>query len=334
MQEPSTAKMTRMPTHSSQSIAETLALALERRLSLEEDRDDNSNCHRLVHGAADGFPGVTVDRYGPALLVEQHREDVEISPLVAALSERFGATTPIFAKRRYSRAESERAGKQVAGDPMCPDLEVLEDGLRFGVHLARGEHVGLFLDSRPARQAVRRLAEGRRVLNLFAYTCGFGVAAAAGGARSTTNVDNKGSALEGGRRNYALNGLDADTRTFMKSDAIDNLNRSARGRGLFDLVIVDPPPRFRRRGGRGFDARDGFGRLVARCLRVLAPGGLLIAGLNARAVDDAALEQHIAAGATAADALLRPLEVIEPGVDFPRPSDRPTARFRLCRLEG
>jgi 23S rRNA (cytosine1962-C5)-methyltransferase len=172
------------------------------------------------------------------------------------------------------------------------------------------------------------------VLNLFAYTGAFGVAAAAGGARSTTNVDNKRSALEGGRRNYALNGLEGNTRSFLDSDAIRFLNRTARGRGRYDLVVVDPPPRFRRPGGRRFRVHDGYGRLIARSLRVLDTGGVLIAGLNALGVDDGAFEGHLAAAAEETGARLRIVERIGAGSDFPATRNRPSARFAVCAVEG
>lgn len=308
-----------------------LEAALERRRELAAELDDPLACYRLVHTDSDGFTGLTVDRYGPALLVEQHRDGVEAERLINALATRFGEDRAIFYKRRDSREEVERTGGQVRGKLCEPELEVRETGLRFAVHLTRGEHTGLFLDSRPVRAQVGRLAENRRALNLFSYTGGFGLAAALGGARSTTNVDIKRSALELARRNYALNAAPVDSRTFLKSDVVPFLNRVARGRARYDLVIVDPPPRFRRPGGRKFDAKEGYGRLVARCLKVIEPKGMLLAGLNARAVDDEGFERHLDEAASSTGIALEILERIEPGVDFPKAaSGGPRARFALC----
>jgi 23S rRNA (cytosine1962-C5)-methyltransferase len=320
---------------SSAEAEAAFAVALRRRGGLADGADGADGCLRLIHGAADGFPGVTVDRYGPAWLVERHRADADVAAVVALLVARFGAGAPIVVKRRDSRAAADLDGAQVAGAPLDPaGLVVSEGGLRFAVWPTRGEHVGLFLDGRLARGVVRRVAAGRRVLNLFAYTCAFGVAAAAGGARSTTNVDAKRSALAAGRSNYERNGLPVDTRTFVEADAIEHLRRGARGRGRYDLVVVDPPGRFRRRGGRGFEAAEGYGRLVARCLRLLEPGGLLLAGHNTLQADDADLAAYVAAGAAAAPARLRLVEAIGPGPGFPSPSDRPVSRFRLYEREA
>lgn len=310
-----------------------LDAALERRRELTAELDDSLACYRLVNTDADGFSGLTVDRFGPTLLVEQHRDDVGAERLIDALATRFGEDKAIFYKQRDSREEAQRAGRQVRGKPREPEVEVTEAGLRFTVHLTRGEHTGLFLDARPVRSTVRRLAENRRALNLFSYTGGFGLAAALGGARSTTNVDVKRSALELARRNYALNGAPLDSRTFLKSDVVPFLNRTARGRARYDLVIVDPPPRFRRPGGRKFDAKEGYGRLIARCLKVIEPGGVLLAGLNARAVDDKGFERHLNEAASSTGIALEIRERVEPGVDFPTAtSGGPRARFALCAV--
>jgi len=310
-----------------------LDTALARRKELVTALASDLAAYRLVNGDGDGFDGLTVDRYGPALLVEQHLRRADPAPLLAALTARLGEAQPTFFKQRWSRDEAPRSGLQVSGEGHPSAFEVRERGLRFSVDLARGEHTGLFLDTRAARAVARREARARRVLNLFAYTGAFGVAAADGGARSTTNVDNKRTLLDVARRNYALNDAPADTRTFLDGDAIRFLNRTARGRGRFDLVIVDPPPRFKKRGGRGFHAREGYGRLVARCLSVLAPGGKLLAGLSALDVDEEAFVKHLADGAASRQVELRTVERIEPDVDFPPATGRPICRFALCEVD-
>jgi 23S rRNA (cytosine1962-C5)-methyltransferase len=190
--------------------------------------------------------------------------------------------------------------------------------------------VGLFLDARPARELVRARAGEQRVLNLFSYTGGFGVVAAAGGARSTTNVDAKRSALDAARCNYELNRLAADTRTFMRDDAIRFLARAAKGTGRYDLVVLDPPPRFDRAGGRTFDARNRYGQLVVRCLGVLDDGGLLLAGANFFGEDCGELERAVLDAARSANRGVGVVERIGPGADFPPAPERPVGRYVLC----
>ena len=162
-------------------------------------------------------------------------------------------------------------------------FEVVEYGLRFSVDIFRGSNVGLFLDARPLRRRVGTSASGRRVLNLFSYTSAFGVHAAAGGARSTTNVDLVPSTLERGAANYARNDLPTDSRTHVRADAFEFLKRAA-GRGeTWDLVVVDPPPvptmkRGRKRGGRRgrFDPRRDWAALARGARDVVAPDGELL----------------------------------------------------------
>jgi 23S rRNA (cytosine1962-C5)-methyltransferase len=315
-------------------VAARLEAALARRQDLERELGSGPVAYRLVHGKADGFEGLTIDRYGQALLVEQHRLEAAPGPLIDALAASFDDDRPIFFKRRCSRDEADRAGWQVRGAPMAPELVIEELGLRLNVHLTAGEHTQLFLDARPARALVRREAEGRRVLNLFAYTGGFGLAAAAGGARSTTNVDVRRSALDAARRNYASNQAQIDSRTFMRDDAERFLKRGARGRGRYDLVVVDPPPRSRLPGGRGLDVRRGYAGLIERCLAVIDSGGLLLAGLNARAVGDGVFEAALIEASESRGLELDLLDRIGPGPDFPESTEFPSARFALCKIAG
>ncbi|MDD5306530.1 MAG: class I SAM-dependent methyltransferase [Deltaproteobacteria bacterium] len=313
------------------AAASALGLSLARREGAGLGVENGSDAVRLVHGAADGFAGLTADRLGPAVLVERHDPAADAEGIIEALARRFGAQEPIFLKERWSKERADRAGGQVRGAACPPDILVPEQGLVFGVSLAHEEHIGLFLDARPARALVRRVAEGRRVLNLFSYTGTLGAAAAVGGALSSTNVDVMRSALATARDNYARNGLAADTRTFLRCDVFQHLARAARSEARCDLIVVDPPPRAARPGRRGFDARTGYGRLLARCLKVLAPNGLILAGTNLKGGGFEELEDPLAQGARLAGRNVEIVERVPAGPDFPQPSDRPAARFVLAQ---
>lgn len=318
------------------SAAARLSVALERRSDLLATAEQEAtDALRLVHSEADGFPGLTVDRLADVILVEQHRAEVDAGPLLAALVERFGPEQALFLKERWSRRREDCDARQVAGPEHATELIIRERGLRFGLRLTDGEHVGLFLDARPIRSRVRELAEGLRVLNLYAYTGGFGLAAAAGGARSTTNVDNKRSALEHAQANYALNGLPADTRTFLRNDAIQYLRRARKGRGRYDLVVLDPPPRSHGRRSRTMDAAQDYAQLAASAMRVLDREGWLLAGLNALRVDDEGFRAALDQAGKLAGRATELVETLGAGPDFPPSPDRPTARFALlrCRME-
>jgi 23S rRNA (cytosine1962-C5)-methyltransferase len=306
--------------------------ALKRRADLVRELGGETDAWRLVHGSGDDLEGLTVDRLGQAILVERHLRGAPAERAVAELEKRFRAT-PIFLKERWSRDPVDLAGRQIAGPPGAPDeITVQEHGLGFHVRLAAGEHVGLFLDARPIRALLGRIAEGRRVLNLFSYSAGFGVAAASGGARSTTNVDNKRSALSIAQRNYELNALPVDTRTFLRDDAIRFLVRAAKGAGRYDLAVIDPPPRFERAGGKVYDALEGYGRLVTRCLNVIEPGGMMLAGSNAFGHDFAELERIAIEASASVGAHLEIVERLGPGPDFPTAPERPVGLFVLVRV--
>lgn len=313
-------------------VATRVAQALDRRSELLRELEGDTDAWRIVHGSGDGLEGLTADRLGRAILVERFRRDAPAEQLSAELHRRFGAL-PVFLKERWSRDPVDLAGCQVQGPRLeIEELVVREQGSSFAVRLTAGEHIGLFLDARPARALVRQRAAGSRVLNLFSYTGGFGVAAAQGGARSTTNVDAKRSALDGARRNYELNDLASDTRTFLRDDVIRHLTRAARGAGRYDLVVLDPPPRFRRSGGRPYDTKEGYGRLVARCLRVIEPGGMLLAGSNVYGGAVERLTQIVTETARAVDAAVEVVDRALPGPDFPPAAERPTCVFALLRV--
>jgi 23S rRNA (cytosine1962-C5)-methyltransferase len=312
-------------------VARLLDEALARREAFL-DGGAGTDAWRIINGSGDGLRGLTADRFGPAVLVEAHRDDADPKALVEAIVARFGGGTPVFLKARWSASAQERAGGQVAGPPIPSALAVREGGVAFAVELVGNEHVGLFLDSRPARELVRKIAAGRKVLNLFSYTGAFGVVAAAGGASGTTNVDNKRSALDGARVNYRINGLAHDTRTFMRSDAVRYLGRAVGSGEPFDLVVLDPPPRYARPGRPPYNSRDGYPPLAARCMAACAPDGILLAGLNDMAVDQGRFEELLAAAAALAARHVDLERVIGPGPDFPPSTDRPVARFVACRI--
>ncbi len=175
-------------------------------------------------------------------------------------------------------------------------FEIRENGVRFELSFSEGYSVGLFLDQRDNR---RRFLTGHiaagfpfwtgsaglrsgapEILNTFAYTCGFSVCAAKAGAR-TTSLDLSKKYLDWGRRNFALNGLDAAGHEFVFGDAFDWLRRLAKKGRTFDAVALDPPTFSQSKAGGAFRAEKDYGRLVATALPVLKPGGTLFASSNA-----------------------------------------------------
>ena len=183
-------------------------------------------------------------------------------------------------------------------------FEMLENGLRYEMSFNEGYSVGLFLDQRDNRRrfltghiasdfpfftaeignrpAAPKPGEGGKseILNCFAYTCGFSVCAAKGGAR-TTSLDLSKKYLEWGKRNFALNGLDPAAHDFIYGDAFDWLRRLAKKGRVFDAIVLDPPTFSQSKENGTFRAEKDYGKLVTAALPVLKPGGVLLASTNA-----------------------------------------------------
>lgn len=259
----------------------------------------STDAYRMVHGAADGWPGWYVDRLGSWLLSQSATDpDEEQRRLLAAMP----------ASGTYHKRLSREVGRLTAKDAcpvhlsgqFAPDRFVVrENGLQFELGFSEGYSVGLFLDQRDNRRRllVNHVAAGfplfpqgptgRRVLNAFAYTCGFSVCAAAAGA-SVASLDLSRRFLDWGRRNFELNGLDPRAHDFIYGDAFDWLRRLQRKRRMFDAILLDPPTFSRTKDGNTFSATQDYGRLVSGALPLLAPGGVLFASTNAAQLRPAA----------------------------------------------
>jgi 23S rRNA (cytosine1962-C5)-methyltransferase len=160
---------------------------------------------------------------------------------------------------------------------------VNEGGLKFEVDLHSYLDTGLFLDHRETREMIRRRAEGRRMLNLFAYTGSFSVFAAAGGALATTSVDLSNTYQAWTRRNLALNGFTGDVHKLVRDDVFSYLQRAIRERRLFGLIVLDPPSFSNSKKMQEIlDVQRDHRRLIESCLQLLTPNGELYFSTNKR----------------------------------------------------
>jgi 23S rRNA (cytosine1962-C5)-methyltransferase len=242
-----------------------LAATLQRRR--EKLAGSETSAFRWVHGEADGLPGVHIDVYGEVAAVRFDGAGAKAfyGQLPAWLLDA-GAAVPIH-------TVIERGDRSLLAGAPPAVAEVRENGLRFAVDLLHGQKGGLFLDQRENRAEVRRRARGLRVLNLFGYTGGFSVYAAAGGARSTDTVDVAAPAITAARHNFTLNGLPLEAAGFHAEDAFAFLTRARKAGTTWDLVISDPPS-FAPRKSALPAARAAYRRLHALAAAVTAPGGL------------------------------------------------------------
>lgn len=268
-------------------------------------------CHRLLHGWGEGVPGIEIDRYGDAAVIE-HSPDLaplldELVPAIDACH-RFEA---IAARARLFGAAP------VALRGALDRRVVEEEGIRFSIDLARAGNPGLYVDARPARRWIRAHSAGRRVLNLFAFSGSLGVAAALGGARAVTHVDSHPGALAWCRANSELNGVAVDARDLARMNIYQHLRRGQAGRQRYDAILLDPPPgpAEPRRKDRT-PGRRGVAALAPLCARMLAPGGWLLCFVHRDPRPREEVEAEIAAAADP------PLEVLwqgGAGPDVPEP---------------
>jgi 23S rRNA (cytosine1962-C5)-methyltransferase len=248
-----------------------------------------STCLRWVDGE---LADMTVDVFGCVGVLSTYRtmfsEDEAL--LLAELAEA-GVVETMYLKRRPK--EARRSGNALidvapelpAFGPRCASVVVREHALHFEVRPANGLSVGLYLDARPARDWVTRNSVGKRVLNLFAYTCGFGLAAASGGAARAVNVDASRKVLDWGETNYRLNGLSPDPKDFIAGDAFEWLRRLSKTEAPFDLVILDPPGFATTKASR-FSAKHDYPKLVAAARALLARRGTILAMCNVADLSD------------------------------------------------
>ena len=248
-------------------IGERLRAALERRLAVLDLTKTNS--FRWVHGEADLLPGIHVDFYADTAVIRFDGEGARAfyEPLDVRLRQAAGSRLPL-------RSVVDRASHNP--DARHDEREVLEDGVRFVVDLAHAQKGGLFLDQRENRRLVAERARGASVLNLFGYTGGFSIHAAAAGARSTDTVDIARPAIEAARRNFELNHLSLAHARFHVCDAFAFLTAAIERGDRWDIVISDPPS-FARNKDAVPAAWQSYRRLHRLAATVTMPGGLLCA---------------------------------------------------------
>ena len=261
-----------------------LQSAFEKRAPLFEVTD----AFRVVNGAADGFPGLTLDKFGDRFQIQYFGEELlrERNAVVDAVASLFNPVC-IVVKERLSRS-----GKSLENTPMEVVLGSREDAVgtvregnaKFHVDLLDTVNPGLFLDMRHVRLEVEErfagmTSGGLRFLNLFSYTCSFSVHARLGGAAVATNADISGKILDKGRENYALNGLDLRPGEFFRGNALEYV-RWAIKKGLrFDGIVLDPPS-FARFKGFNFNVREHLMPFVSECAEVLNPHGFIMVSSN------------------------------------------------------
>jgi 23S rRNA (cytosine1962-C5)-methyltransferase len=236
---------------------------------------DSNEAQRIFHGRGHFYPGfedVTIDWLPPMVLISlfRAREASWIKSLAKWVCSQIDQVESVAVQYRYQKG----APFENIQGVMPSDLVVTEDGLKYHLNFYQ-QNSGLFLDMANGRRWVQQIAQGRCVLNLFAYTCAFSVAARAGGAEKVLNIDLSRRALTTGRENHRLNGLDTASVYFESVDVFRSYGRMKK-RGPFDLLISDPPT-FQK---GSVDIKRDYPKLIRRLPELLAEQAELLLCLN------------------------------------------------------
>ncbi|KAG5190916.1 ribosomal RNA large subunit methyltransferase I-like protein [Tribonema minus] len=240
-----------------------------------------TDAYRCVNGEGDRLSGLVVDVFGTtvgvsssALWVESHRPAVE-----AALRRAFGDEYAIVWRLSDGRLQQDGWGEEEAAEEagaeradVPPPLQITELGLKYYVQPHIGQKTGFYCDQRENREAVRRLAAGKTVLDMFCYSGGFALNAAAGGAAAVTAVDSSQGAVDAGAANAEANGLRV---AFEKADALKWMEAAVARGEKYDMVILDPPKLAPNKKSLP-RALGRYRRINALGLQLVAPGGLLL----------------------------------------------------------
>lgn len=293
--------------------------ALKRREGLF---DTTTTGYRLVNGESDGWPGLVLDQYAEVLVLKLYTASwlPRLKEVLATIAQRFPERAVVLRLSRniYDAAAKIglKEGVTVAGKLAGNPVQFLENGLTFEADVQSGQKTGFFLDQRDNRQRVRELAKGGKVLNVFSFTGGFSIYAAAGGATTVTSVDISPHALAGLKRHGDFNreAIGDCPLTLVQADAFEWLARPVAQ--PFELVILDPPSLAKREAERA-GAIEGYRHLVAQGARWVANGGILIAASCSAHVSKEEFFGAVKAGLERAGCRTEPLFEAEHAADHP-----------------
>lgn len=259
------------------NLPELLASAWQARASFHAD--PATDCYRVFHGYSEGLPGLSIDRYGTAAIVNKK---VEYPLAEAELVRVLRALFPFdrIVQKSHQRVEAGK-GERVRylfGERSPDPHRVKEGGAWYLADLDYLHSNGLYMDARPARAWLRENSRGRRIYNLFSHTGSLGLAAMLGGAKDVIHIDKSAEALERIADSYGMNGLRLDRRSILKGDIYYHLPRAIKWGQKFQGIILDPPP-FIPQPYRARDHRpegQDFQTLIELSCKLLDPGGWLL----------------------------------------------------------
>jgi 23S rRNA (cytosine1962-C5)-methyltransferase len=295
-----------------------LTEAIDRRKLLLQAQDVNA--FRLVHAESDDLPGLIVDKYGQILVVQflssgvEFWRDVIVEQLVKITSceqiyERSDADI-----RHLEGLESQKG--LLVGEDLAEPVVINEGELQYWVDINQGQKTGFFLDQRDNRAVVRGFAAEKTVLDCFAYTGGFTIAALEGGAKKATAVESSAGAIDLGKENLKLNQIPGERVEWLEADVFKELRKFRDSARTFDLIILDPP-KFAPTAAHAQKAARGYKDINLLAFKLLNPGGLLVTFSCSGGVSPELFQKILAGAALDAGVAARIIGRLGPGVDHP-----------------
>ncbi len=289
---------------------------------------------RLVHGEADGLPGLIVDKYGPFLVVQFLALGLELwrDTIIAALAELF-APAGIYERSDSAVRKLEGLDEQVGalfGASPPDDLVLHDEGTTLLADLKAGAKTGLFLDQIQNQKAAAWQASGRDVLNCFSYTGLFGLRCAHAGAKSITDVEISPEFNALNRRQWAQSGLDTPHETITEN-VFDHLRALEAQSYKTDMIVLDPPAFTKNRSSRD-GAMRGYNEINRVALRLLRPGGVLVTCSCSHHLSALEFREIIQTAARDAGQTLKLIEGRGQPADHPVLLDAPESEYLKCLI--
>jgi len=263
------------------SVIQLLEKAIASRLSLMDSQHESA--FRLFNGFTEGYPDLALDIYGRTLVIHNYADDpaqnqILIHEVTSYMQSALNWLHAGILKVRNGKTQEEKKGSLVFGDK--PDRKIKEHGLWYSINLTLNRDSSLYLDTRILRKWIMDHLKDKSVLNTFAYTGSFGVAALKGGASRVVQVDLNREFLNIAKESYTLNGIPIQKGDFISRDFFEQVGNMKRENKRFDCVIIDPPFYSTTSKGKVDQVHDSA-RLINKVRPLINDGGILIAINNA-----------------------------------------------------
>ncbi|SKA51671.1 class I SAM-dependent methyltransferase [Enterovibrio nigricans] len=287
---------------------------------------DGLTGYRLIAAESDGLPGITIDRYENFLVCQllSAGAEAQMKNLVDAMIELYPECS-IYERSDVSVRKKEGLKERTGvlhGDMPPASVVIEENGVKISVDITGGHKTGFYLDQRDSREAAVKYVNGKRVLNCFCYTGGFGLYSLKGNAAEVINVDVSQPALDIAKSNAELNGFDTSKAQFVNADVFKLLREYRDSGELFDVVIMDPP-KFAESKAQLTGACRGYKDINMLAMQILKPGGTLLSYSCSGLMDNSLFQKIIADAALDAHREVQFIERFEQAADHPVDSAYP-----------